>query len=178
LQKNCYAAVRPFRQVPWACDPGLRVLRSSPDWSIQGFYVRKNPHIIRGRDERARVLSPGQHKLESFRFEFFFDDFRKLFYSFISRIIQMNKSLALAAIVAAVALAACGKKEEAPAPAPVVVTPAPAPAPVEAASAPAPAADASAPAAAASAPAAGTTAAPVDAGAGAGTATSGTGEKK
>ena len=50
----------------------------------------------------------------------------------------MNKSLVLAAIVAAVALAACGKKEEAPAPAPVVVTPAPAPAPMEAASAPAP----------------------------------------
>ena len=33
----------------------------------------------------------------------------------------MNKSLVLAAIVAAVALAACGKKEEAP----VVVVPAP-----------------------------------------------------
>ena len=39
----------------------------------------------------------------------------------------MNKSLVLAAIVAAVALAACGKKEIAvvPAPAPVIVTPAP-----------------------------------------------------
>jgi hypothetical protein len=146
------------------------------DLSIQGFYVRKNPHIIEGRDERARVLSPGQHKLGSFRFEFFFDDFRKLFSHFISRIIQMNKSLALAAIVAAVALAACGKKEEAPAPAPVVVTPAPAP--VEAASAPAPAADASAPAAAASAPVAGTTPATIDTSAGAGTATSGTSEKK
>ena len=63
----------------------------------------------------------------------------------------MNKSLALAAIVAAVALAACGKKEEAPtivvvpAPAPaVVVVPAPAPAVV------APATDASAPMQAAS----------------------------
>jgi hypothetical protein len=46
----------------------------------------------------------------------------------------MNKSLVLASIVAALALAACGKKEEAPAPA--VETPAAAPAPVaEAASA-------------------------------------------
>lgn len=178
MRKSCCAAVRLFRQVPWACNRGLRAGHPARGVSIQGFYVRKNPHIILNRDERARVLSPGQHKLESFRFEFFFDDFRKLFFSFISRIIQMNKSLALAAIVAAVALAACGKKEEAPAPAPVVVAPAPAPAPMEAASAPAPAADASAPAAAASAPAAGTTAAPVDAGAGAGTATSGTGEKK
>ncbi len=58
----------------------------------------------------------------------------------------MNKSLVLAAIVAAVALVACGKKEEAVAPAPVVVTPAPV------VVAPAPAADASAPAMAASAP--------------------------
>lgn len=53
----------------------------------------------------------------------------------------MNKSLVLAAIVAAVALVACGKKEEVVAPAPVVVTPAPV------VVAPAPAADASAPAA-------------------------------
>ena len=56
----------------------------------------------------------------------------------------MNKSLVLAAIVAAVALAACGKKEEATVvvPAPAVVVPAPAPA-VEAASVPAaPASDA------------------------------------
>jgi len=47
----------------------------------------------------------------------------------------MNKSLILASLVAAFALAACGKKEEvvAPMPAPVVVTPAPAP--MEAASA-------------------------------------------
>ena len=47
----------------------------------------------------------------------------------------MNKSLVLAAVIAAVALAACGKKEEAPvveAPAAVVV---PAPAPTEAAAA-------------------------------------------
>ena len=53
----------------------------------------------------------------------------------------MNKSLVLAAIVAAFALAACGKKE----------VPVEAPAPVVA---PAPAADASAPAAAPAAPAA------------------------
>ena len=33
----------------------------------------------------------------------------------------MNKSLVLAALVAAFALAACGKKEEAPAPAPAPV---------------------------------------------------------
>ena len=46
----------------------------------------------------------------------------------------MNKSLVLAAIVAAVALAACGKKEEVPAPAPAVVV---VPAPAEAPSAPA-----------------------------------------
>ena len=55
----------------------------------------------------------------------------------------MNKSLVMAALVAAVALAACGKKEEATVvvPAPAVVVPAPAPA-VEAASTPAPAAPA------------------------------------
>ena len=42
----------------------------------------------------------------------------------------MNKSLVMAAIVAAIALAACGKKEEVVAPAPaVVVVPAPAEAP-------------------------------------------------
>ena len=41
----------------------------------------------------------------------------------------MNKSLVLAAIVAAFTLAACGKKEAAPAPAPApVAAPAPAPA--------------------------------------------------
>jgi hypothetical protein len=57
----------------------------------------------------------------------------------------MKKSILLASLVAAVALAACGKKEEAP-----VAAPAPA---VEA-SAPAPAVEASAPAADASAPAA------------------------
>ena len=50
---------------------------------------------------------------------------------------HMNKSLLLASLVAAVALAACGKKEEAPAPAPApAAAPAPMPAPVaEAASA-------------------------------------------
>ena len=53
----------------------------------------------------------------------------------------MNKSLVLAAIVAAIALAACGKKVEASA---IVVVPAPAPAVV------APATDASAPMQAAS----------------------------
>ena len=52
----------------------------------------------------------------------------------------MNKSLVLAAIIAAAALAACGKKEEAPAPAPAPAADASAPAA-------APAADASAPAA-------------------------------
>lgn len=54
----------------------------------------------------------------------------------------MNKSLVLAAVIAAVALSACGKKEEAPmveAPAAVIVVPAPAepavmaPAPADAA---------------------------------------------
>lgn len=49
----------------------------------------------------------------------------------------MNKSALIAALIAAVALSACGKKEEAPA--------APAPAPV-AAPAPAPAAEAAKPA--------------------------------
>ncbi len=63
----------------------------------------------------------------------------------------MNKSLVLAAIVAAFALAACGKKEAPAAPAPVV---APAPAADASAPAAAPAADASAPAAAPAAPAA------------------------
>ena len=42
----------------------------------------------------------------------------------------MNKSLVLAAVIAAAALAACGKKEEAPAP---VVAPAPVAAPAPAA---------------------------------------------
>ncbi|GAB3191459.1 hypothetical protein GCM10027292_29680 [Hydrogenophaga aquatica] len=66
---------------------------------------------------------------------------------------QMNKSLVIAALMAAVALAACGKKEEAaPAPAPAVEAPAPAAAP--AADAAAPAADAAAPAAAPAADAA------------------------
>ena len=59
----------------------------------------------------------------------------------------MNKSLVLAAVIAATALVACGKKpEEAP------VAPTPVAAPAEAAAAPA--ADASAPAASASADAA------------------------
>lgn len=64
----------------------------------------------------------------------------------------MNKSFVLASLVAAFALAACGKKEEAPAPAPApVAAPAPAPAPAEPASAPeASASAASAPDAAAS----------------------------
>jgi nitrous oxide reductase accessory protein NosL len=44
----------------------------------------------------------------------------------------MNKSLLMAALVAAVALAACGKKEEAAPTAPTVATPAPAPAPAPA----------------------------------------------
>jgi hypothetical protein len=67
----------------------------------------------------------------------------------------MNKSLVIAALMAAVALAACGKKEEA-APAPAVEAPAPAAAPAADAAAPAaaPAADAAAPAAAPAADAA------------------------
>jgi hypothetical protein len=163
-----------LRPAPWAFErcPASRWLGNLP---IQGFYVRKNPHIIELWEERARVLSPGQKNSDRFDLSFFLTISGNCFLIH-PRIIQMNKSLALAAIVAAVALAACGKKEEVPAPAPVVVTPAPAPAPMEAASAPA--ADASAPAAAASAPVSGTTPAPIDAGAGAGTATSGTGEKK
>ena len=73
-----------------------------------------------------------------------FDNFRKLFSFFNFKDSEMNKSLVLGAIVAAVALAACGKKEAAPvaAPAPaavvapvVVVVPAPAPAAEAAASA-------------------------------------------
>lgn len=64
--------------------------------------------------------------------------------------LQMNKSLVLAALIAAAALAACGKKEEAPAP-----VAAPAAAPAAAASEPAaPAAAASEQAAPAAAPAA------------------------
>ena len=67
---------------------------------------------------------------------------------------QMNKSLVLAAVITAAALAACGKTEEAPAPAPVAA-PAPAAAPAapaaDASAAAAPAPDA--PAAAASEPA-------------------------
>jgi len=65
----------------------------------------------------------------------------------------MNKSLILAALVSAVALAACSKQEEAPAPAPVAApapAPVPAPAPAEPASAPEAAASAEAPASAAS----------------------------
>jgi hypothetical protein len=80
--------------------------------------------------------------------------FKNCFLTYISRYQKMNKSLVLAAIVAAFALAACGKKEapvEAPAP---VVAPAPAAdaaapvAPAADAAAAAPAADAAAPAAA------------------------------
>ena len=59
------------------------------------------------------------------------DNFRKLFFalSIPFKDFQMNKTLVLATLMAAVALAACGKKEEAaPAPAPVVA-PAPAAAP-------------------------------------------------
>jgi nitrous oxide reductase accessory protein NosL len=53
----------------------------------------------------------------------------------------MNKSLLMAALVAAVALAACGKKEEAaPATAPTVATPAPAASPADSAASPAAAA--------------------------------------
>lgn len=51
-------------------------------------------------------------------------------------IFKMNKSLVLAAVIAAAALVACGKTEEAPAPV------APAPAPVAAEAPAAPAADA------------------------------------
>jgi hypothetical protein len=53
----------------------------------------------------------------------------------------MNKSLLMAALVAAVALAACGKKEEAaPATAPSVAAPAPAASPADSAASPAAAA--------------------------------------
>ena len=61
----------------------------------------------------------------------------------------MNKSLVLATLVAAFALAACGKKEEAPAPAPAPAA-APAPAPEPAPAAASAAGAASAPASAAS----------------------------
>lgn len=77
---------------------------------------------------------------------------------FLSHFFKMNKSFVIAAMVAAVALAACGKKEEAAveAPAPVAAPAAPA---ADAAPAAAPAADAAAapaaaPADAAAAPAA------------------------
>jgi hypothetical protein len=79
-----------------------------------------------GWGERARVFSPGQQKLESSDLSFFLTLSGNCFLSLIHQgSFQMNKSLVLAAIVAAVALAACGKKEEAAAPAPIVVTPAP-----------------------------------------------------
>lgn len=62
---------------------------------------------------------------------------------------EMKKTVALAALFAAVALSACGKKPEAPAPAPAPAA-APAPAPAADASAAAPAASgAAAPAASA-----------------------------
>jgi hypothetical protein len=69
---------------------------------------------------------------------------------------QMNKSLVIAALMAAMALAACGKKEE-PAAAPAAEAPAPAAAPAADAAPAAPAADA---AAAPAAPAADAAAAP------------------
>ncbi|MFT4194828.1 MAG: hypothetical protein QM614_09315, partial [Ottowia sp.] len=47
-----------------------------------------------------------------------FDAFRKISSISQTRTIEMNKSLVLAALIAAAALTACGKKEEAPAPAP------------------------------------------------------------
>jgi hypothetical protein len=73
-----------------------------------------------------------------------FDNFRKLFLTPTRKII-MNKSLVLAAIIAAAALSACGKKEEAAAPAAPVAAPAAAPASdASAAPAAAPASDASA----------------------------------
>src|SRR5687767_13338711 len=73
----------------------------------------------------------------------------------------MNKSLLLASLVAAVALAACGKKEEVPA-APPATSPAPAPAPVSDAASAAASAAVSAGTAAASA-AAGAASATADA---------------
>ena len=74
---------------------------------------------------------------------------------FLSHFFKMNKSFVIAAMVAAVALAACGKKEEAAveAPAPVAAPAAPA-ADAAPAAAPAAAAPAAAPADAAAAPAA------------------------
>lgn len=70
--------------------------------------------------------------------------------------IVMKKSLVLATVIAAAALAACGKKEEAPAApaAPAVEAPAPAAPAADAAAPAAPAADAAAPAADAAADAA------------------------
>jgi hypothetical protein len=73
--------------------------------------------------------------------------FRNFFY----QVLQMNKSLVLIAVIAAAALAACGKKEEAPAPvaAPAVEAAPAAPAAPAVEAAPA-ASEAAAPAAAAS----------------------------
>jgi hypothetical protein len=73
------------------------------------------------------------------------DNFRKLF-SIPLRTIKMNKTLVLAAVIAAAALAACGKKEEAAAPAAPAAAPAAAAPAADASAAPAaaPAADASA----------------------------------
>jgi hypothetical protein len=72
---------------------------------------------LSGRRRRIRIVFPCVFPLKDF---------------------QMNKMLVLATLVAAVSLAACGKKEEpapAPAPAPVAApAPAPAPAPEMAAS--------------------------------------------
>ena len=69
--------------------------------------------------------------------------------NFFYWVFQMNKSLVLIAVIAAAALAACGKKEEAPAPAPApVAAPAPAPAASEAAPAASAVVDAAAGAAA------------------------------
>jgi hypothetical protein len=112
------------------------VLKVSRQFSAFNLSVAKgkryNPALSA---EELECFCLGSSFLESV-----FDNFRKLFLTPTRKII-MNKSLVLAAIIAAAALSACGKKEEAAAPA--------APAPV---AAPAPAADASA-AAPASAPA-------------------------
>jgi len=90
-----------------------------------------------------------------------------LFFPYISRGIEMQKSLVLAAVVAALALSACGKKDEAAVEAPVAaaseVAPAAeavAPAVEHAASAVAPAAEAAASAVAPAAEAAASAVAP------------------
>ena len=89
-------------------------------------------------------LIPGNSLFMTWLDRINFDNFRKLFLYLNFKDSEMNKSLVLAAVVASMALVACGeKKVETP-----VAVPAPAPAPtVIVVPAPAPAADAAAAAA-------------------------------